>query len=269
LPRWSLALLPRLNHLAESDSQQGIWNFWCRRSRQIISLASPMRRFVSASEISGSRSISLNYDGLDRLTSETSPQGSVGYAYDAAGRRTSMTVAGQAAVTYGFDNANRLTQIVQGNSTVQFGYDVTGRRSSLTLPNGVAMSYIYDSASQLTGINHTFGQNLLGNLAYSYDLSGRQTGATGSFARTGLPQPISTTAYNAANQLTQWGTATPTYDANGNMLSDGTRILAEQQHSPLAGRAANLVTQINLERRPVERFLIDRPRMQKAQLGVA
>src|SRR5574341_1825633 len=33
----------------------------------------------------------------------------------AAGRRTSLTVAGQAAVIYSFDWADRLTRIIQGN----------------------------------------------------------------------------------------------------------------------------------------------------------
>ena len=49
------------------------------------------------------------WDGLDRLTSETTAQGTVGYTYDAASRRTKLTVPGQADVTYGYDNANRPT----------------------------------------------------------------------------------------------------------------------------------------------------------------
>src|SRR5260370_6909592 len=44
---------------------------------------------------------------------------------------------------------------------------------------------------------------------------------TGSLARTGLPLAVSSTAYNANNQLTTWGTANLFYDANGNMTSDG------------------------------------------------
>lgn len=166
--------------------------------------------------------ITRSYDGFDRVTSEATPQGSVAYTYDLAGRRNSMTVAGQGAVNYSFDSANRLTQIAQGASAASFGYDAAGRRISLTLLNGVTMTYAYDSASQLAGISYQLGQNTLGNLSYSYDLAGRRVQEGGSFARTGLPQSISVTAYNAANQLTQWGTATPTYDANGNMLSDGT-----------------------------------------------
>src|ERR1700676_646624 len=37
-----------------------------------------------------------------------------------------------------------------------------------------------------------------------------------------LPNAISTTSYSAANELTTWGTATPTSDPNGNVSSDGT-----------------------------------------------
>jgi YD repeat-containing protein len=46
-----------------------------------------------------------------RLTEETTPQGTVDYMYDAAGRRASMTVAGQTEIDYAYDNANRLLSI--------------------------------------------------------------------------------------------------------------------------------------------------------------
>ncbi len=56
-----------------------------------------------------SRQVSKNrsYDGLDRLLTETTPQGAVTYAYDTANRRTSMTVTGQSVVNYTYDSANR------------------------------------------------------------------------------------------------------------------------------------------------------------------
>ena len=60
------------------------------------------------------------FDGLDNLTDEQTPQGEVTYTYDAASRRTSMTVVGQNAVSYTYDNANRLTQVAQGASAVGF-----------------------------------------------------------------------------------------------------------------------------------------------------
>ena len=184
---------------------------------------------------SAAGTIVRTFDGLDQLTSEVTPQGTVSYAYDVAGRRTSMTVGGQATVNYTYDNANRLTQMTQGTSTsVSFAYDNANRRTSLTLPNGIIMNYSYDSASQLSGITYTLSSNTLGNLAYIYDLAGRRTAVSGSFARTGLPNPVSTTAYNANNQLTMWGTANLFYDANGNMTSDGTHSYTWDARSRLS-----------------------------------
>ncbi|MFZ3200579.1 MAG: hypothetical protein WA175_05455 [Candidatus Acidiferrales bacterium] len=125
-------------------------------------------------------------------------------------------------------------RIAQGTSSVSFAYDNANRRTSLTLPNGVVMSYSYDNASQLSAINYQLGSNSLGNLTYSYDLAGRRTSLGRSYASTGLPQPVSLTAYDAANELTEWGAATPVYDANGNTLSDGTNSYAWNGRNQLA-----------------------------------
>jgi RHS repeat-associated protein len=167
--------------------------------------------------------ITRTYDGLDRLTQEQTPQGTVGYAYDSASRRTQMTVSGQSsAVTYSYDNNGRITGISQGAADVLFAYDAANRRGSLTLPNGVVVNYGYDSASELTGISYQLAGTNLGNITYSYDADGRRTQLGGSWARTGMPNAVTTTVYNANNQLTTWGTANLYYDANGNMTSDGT-----------------------------------------------
>lgn len=80
------------------------------------------------------------------------------------------------------------------------------------------MTYSYDAASELTGINY----GSLGNLTYTYDLAGRRTNVGGSFARTGMPAALASASYNVDNQLTQFGSANLTYDANGNLTSDGT-----------------------------------------------
>ena len=135
--------------------------------------------------------ITPTFDNLDRLTQEQSSQGTVSYGYDATGRRTSMTVAGQTAVNYNYDTANRLTGMTQGTSTsVSFAYDNANRRSSLTLPNGIVVTYNYDTSSELTGITYTNGSTTLGNLIYSYDLAGRRTGVGGSYAQVELPAAL-------------------------------------------------------------------------------
>jgi RHS repeat-associated protein len=132
------------------------------------------------------------------------------------------------------DNTNRLTQIAQGTPTVSFAYDAANRRTSLTLPNSVVMSYSYDSGSQLTEIDYAHSSTTLGTLTYSYDLAGRRVSMGGSYAATNLPATVSAASYDAANELTTWGSATLTYDASGNMTSDGTNSYVWNARNQLA-----------------------------------
>jgi len=173
-----------------------------------------------------SGTITYDYDGLNRITNETTPQGSISYTYDDAGRRASMTVAGQTTVNYTYDNANRLTEISQGSAAVTIAYDGTNRRTSLTLPNGIVTEYTYDAASQLTDLVYKYGTNTLGNLTYSYDTAGRRTAIGGSYARTDLPQAVTSATYDAANRQTAFGSQTLSYDLNGNLTGDGTNTYA-------------------------------------------
>jgi len=178
--------------------------------------------------------ITRGYDLLDRLTSETAPEGSISYTYDGAGRRATMTVAGQTAVSYAFDNADRLTGITQGTANVSIAYDNANRRTSLTLPNGVAMEYGYDSDSRLTGITYKLGAQTLGTLTYSYDATGQRTAVGGTWARTNLPAALTSATYDNANQIATFGGTAFTYDANGNLISDGTRTYAWNARNQLA-----------------------------------
>jgi len=86
---------------------------------------------------STSGTITPVFDGLNRLTSETTPLGSVAYQYDNDNRMQTVTVSGQPTVNYYFDSASRLYKVVQGSATRLIGYDNANRRNSLTLPNGI------------------------------------------------------------------------------------------------------------------------------------
>lgn len=185
-------------------------------------------------EDSTSGSIHETYDSLDHLVGEVTAFGSVNYTYDGAGRRTSMTVSGQAPISYSYDAADRLTSVSQGSEAVAFTYDDANRRSSLTLPNGVKATYSYDKNSRLTALRYDGPANTLGDLNYTYDALGRRTAIGGSFARTNVPQAITSATYDAANELTNWNGAAITYDANGNLVSDGQNTLAWNARGQLA-----------------------------------
>ena len=69
------------------------------------------------------------------------------------------------------------------------------------------IQYTYDALSRLTEANYNNGAEVL---TYGFDLAGNLTNLNG----------VSRT-YNAANQLINDSTNSLTYDANGNMTSDG------------------------------------------------
>ncbi len=92
----------------------------------------------------------------------------------------------------------------------------------------------------LPGINYQLAGESLGNLTYAYDQDGRRIQMGGSWARTGMPNPtISTAVYNAANELTNWNGATLTYDADGNMTSDGTNTYKWNERNQLDSITGN------------------------------
>ncbi|MGC1676735.1 MAG: RHS repeat-associated core domain-containing protein, partial [Candidatus Binataceae bacterium] len=171
--------------------------------------------------------IARAYDGLDHLTDEQTANGEVSYGYDNAGRRTSMTAVGQpAAASYAWDNANRLTGITQGSATVSFNYDSASRRTTLTLPNGIVVEYSYDNNSRVSAMTWTLAGNQIGDLEYDYDADGHVIEKTGSFAQTNLPQPVAGNTFNADNEMTAFNGTAMSYDANGNLLNDGTNTYA-------------------------------------------
>jgi RHS repeat-associated protein len=173
---------------------------------------------------SASGTLNWSYDGLDHVTATNSPQGSLSYTYDAAGRRTSMTAAAQAAASYTYDDADRLTTITQGSETVQLVYDSDNRRAKVTLPNGITINYGYDNASELTSLTYTQSNgNVLGNLTYGYDANGQIVSKSGTFATDVLPTATTHPAtFDLNDRETSFNGQALMYDANGNLISDGT-----------------------------------------------
>lgn len=178
--------------------------------------------------------IERTYDLLDRLTEETTPEGTLTYTYDSAGRRATMQVAGQTAVSYSYDDADQLTAVTQGTAAVGLTYDDAGRRTSLTLPNGVVVTYTYDDDVRLTGLTYTLGVTTVGALTYGYDANGQRTSVGGTWARTGLPAALASATYDDANQIATFGGTSFSYDANGNLTSDGVRNYTWNARNQLA-----------------------------------
>ena len=178
---------------------------------------------VSSIVDSLSGTITPQLDGLNRLTSEQTPQGTITYHYDTAGRRHTMQVTGQPLVTYIYDDANRIKSLSTPSEAIGYDYDDANRRKSITLPNGVQTQYGFDEANRLRTLTYVTGNNAsLGNLVYTYDNADHIASTTGSWASDALPSATASDyQYDAGNRLTAGNAIAPIYDPSGQMTQDG------------------------------------------------
>jgi RHS repeat-associated protein len=156
---------------------------------------------------------------------ETTTPGTVIVEYDEIGRRLKLSATGQTDTTYTYDKNSRLKTVTRGTQTVTLTYDDAGRRTFLSYPNGVVTSYGYDNANRLLTIGHVKMPTTIEALTYTYDKGGnRITQVRQNAAASNLPTPVTATniAYDAANELTRWNSATTnlTYDNNGNLATE-------------------------------------------------
>lgn len=123
----------------------------------------------------------FSYDPMGRLLGKQEPDGvTVGYGYDAAGRRNKVSGT-QGDTVYTFDELSRLHTVTDAQGQVtRYEYDAEGRKAKEFLPNDVVTSYEYDSRHRLKKIVHRQGEQgaLIAQFAYDYDHKGQRTAAT-------------------------------------------------------------------------------------------
>jgi RHS repeat-associated protein len=154
--------------------------------------------------------------------------------YDALGRLASRRVAGAGAETFGYDAIGRLTSHTNDLGTFALSYlgqtrQITSRAlAGSTL--ATSWGYLPNSGDRrLASIDNTgLTSDQYSNFAFTTTAENFIMGTTeSSDAATVYPPTASqTAAYNNLNQLTNLSGQTLTYDADGNLLSDGTRNYA-------------------------------------------
>jgi RHS repeat-associated protein len=174
-------------------------------------------RLVSLNDTAlGAGQHNFAYDQLDRLTQEVNSRGTVSYAYDVLGRRTSLKINNQRNLSYSYDDNDRLTTITEGNETFGFSYDQLDRRAGMTLPNGISTAYNYDAAGRLTGMKYSKGSTVLRDLTYGYNDINRRTSYSGNTAPEPKDSATDTATVNVLNQYTTLNGKSVTHDDNGN-----------------------------------------------------
>ncbi|WP_329392110.1 RHS repeat-associated core domain-containing protein [Streptomyces sp. NBC_01716] len=177
---------------------------------------------------------SFAYDAYDRLKTLNGPTGTVGYDYDGADRRKEMTAAGT-TTTYGYDTSSILTSVTSGSQEVSFGLDAVGREKTANLPGGIARTTTLDKTGVVSGIDYTRGAAAVGDLTYTRDTQGLQTGLTGSLASVALPAAENGAVFGKDNRVTSLGGRSFTYDADGQLKSDGKRTYDWNARGQLSG----------------------------------
>ena len=180
--------------------------------------------------LQASRSRSMAYDGLNRLTAANGAWGSAGYDYDPLDNVRYSRV-GARELTFAYDGANRLTvasgTLPDANGTGQYlnttlGYDVNGNVGSR---NG--RNYNFDIGNRLRNSSDAAGITY-----YGYDAHGRRTAV--SYPDGSLRLQV----YSHAGQLLQSiHTGGPGVPSEGNTLHVylGSRLIAEYNERTVNG----------------------------------
>jgi RHS repeat-associated protein len=268
------------SNLAESYVYDANGNLTSKtdRNAKVINYAYDTINRLTSKSYPDTTSVSYTYDLANHLTQVVDPTGTyaftfdadgrltqtstayafiagktftVGYGYDAAANRTSMTDPQNAPTAYAYDTLNRLSSLTSPQGAFGFSYDALSRRTQLTRPNNVTTTYSYDPLSRLLSVLHKLGATTLDGASYTVDNAGNRTSKTDQLANVttnygydstyqllSAVQGANTTesysydpvgnrltsaagsyAYNGSNELTSSPTATFTYDNNGNTLT--------------------------------------------------
>ncbi len=197
-------------------------------------------RFDSAT---GADGVFSTYDGFGRLTSSSTAMGGASrtfnYTYDANGNRLTITHPDGAVFTYVYDGLDRLTLLRPPGTNIPiaaynsagyrtkrtnvetYGYDTIGRPTSKTMvidgTNDYSLTVSYNAASQIVGrvVSTRYAFTDYADVSRSYSVNG-------------------------LNQYTNVGSATFTYDANGNLVGDGANTYGYDAENRLITRSNGL-----------------------------
>ncbi len=196
-------------------------------------------RLVSMSDGTGTTSyayVAIGSLGALRLQQESGPLpvSAIGYVYDALGRLASRTVGGAGAETFGYDAIGRLTSHASDLGAFALAYlGQTGQITSRQLASSTlatTWSYLPNSGDRrLAGISNV-GLSSGRYSTYAYTTTPENFIAaiseTSDSATVYPTTGTQTASYNNVNALTSLSGQPFTYDANGNLLSDGLRTYA-------------------------------------------
>lgn len=188
-----------------------------------------------ATMVDASGTTTYAYNNRDRLTSKATPQGTLTYAYDAAGNQLSLNSsnANGASVNYSYDAINRLQSVTDNRltaGTTTYSYNAVDNLTTEVSANGVQSMLTYDAVDNLT--NLTISKNgVLRGYAYTYNAAGQRltanenNGRAVSYSYDALARLTSETITNDPNSANN-GALNYSLDAVGNRLARTSTLAA-------------------------------------------
>jgi len=191
----------------------------------------------------GAYDLTFGYDGLDRPTTTNAGSSAnlatITNAYDALGRRTSLTDgSGATPTTFQYDALGRIKQVNAPNTlAVNYTYNGRGLRTKVTYPTtGTIFNYTYLNDGRLQQV--TQGAALTPVARYNYDAIGRVVQAVSNTNAALNSQVITNYRYDGADRLrglrtSEAGTTVSGYQYDTDRLGLRTTITETLPLSPI------------------------------------
>jgi len=124
--------------------------------------------------VPGQSVVNYTFDAANRVTQIAQGSTTVGFSYDAANRRATLTLPNGIVTSYSYDSASQLTGMTYTNGSTVLGnltysYDLDGRRTNAggsyartNLPNAISAT-AYNTNNQLTTWGTAAARVLYGN----------------------------------------------------------------------------------------------------------
>jgi RHS repeat-associated protein len=182
-------------------------------------------RFDSAS----GEGVTTGYNGFSDVTSTSVSLGglsaSLAFTHYADGSRATIAFGDGNYATYTYDGLDRVTGAYRNSAATLFTYTYNARGSRATFGGGFSTSYAYHPDGRLSTLTNTpIASGYSAQYSFTYNPASQITQMTrdnDAFAWNGATNANESYTVNGLNQYTSAFGAAHTYDANGNLTSDG------------------------------------------------
>jgi RHS repeat-associated protein len=197
-------------------------------------------------QVSGTPGVSWSYDAAGRRIREGTNGRNLAFAYDADSNPATLTWPDSLAITYAFDAADRFSSVGSTPATVTAGYDSLSRINVLTRTGGVNSTIGYDTADRMASLAHAFSPTS-GNQSWSYGYTPvsqlqTETGSNSAWDWSPTASAAVNTVADGLNRNATVAGVAQTYDAFGNLTSDGTRHFTYDTENRLLTESASGVS---------------------------